>query len=348
VRHGLLALAAFVACGGTIVTVIRLAQFEPIRQGARRLAEQRMLVGFVAFFCALVLVARRRVWLRVEYERSWLLATPIGAASYRRASAIRLAMAAASVLLVAMVVTAIVAYFAGEPVWPVLTWLSGGFVVGSLAGAAWPLRTTVSRFEDSRYTLKWRRASTHPSLDALARWPISKAMAWYRPEQARTLFLVAALSFPAGMSAATSLAVLVAWLLASYMLTLMRAVSSVSREAALWLRPTVLPFRTFAWTIGKQALLHQVACTVVLAAIAGVFGAAWMDAMYYGALWLALYSMASAVEIRRGYLGARSAGRTFVAIALALAAESRERGAGALVAVAVTLACSGALRRERA
>jgi len=105
---------------------------------------------------------------------------------------------------------------------------------------------------------------------------------------------------------------------------------------------------TFAWTIGKQALLHQVACTVVLAAIAGVFGAAWMDAMYYGALWLALYSMASAVEIRRGYLGARSAGRTFVAIALALAAESRARGAGALVAVAVTLACSGALRRERA
>ncbi|HEY8539444.1 MAG TPA: hypothetical protein VIL28_11305 [Steroidobacteraceae bacterium] len=69
-RHGhhpgLLALAAFVACSGAILTVIRLAQFESSRQVARRLAEQPMLMGFVVFFCAVVLVARRRVWLRAS------------------------------------------------------------------------------------------------------------------------------------------------------------------------------------------------------------------------------------------------------------------------------------------
>src|SRR5690606_40858007 len=123
---------------------------------------------------------------------------------------------------------------------------------------------------------------------------------------------------------------------------------AVAHEAALWLRPTVMPFRTFACAIARRAALHQLVGTTVLGGVFVVLGATWVAAAYFALLWLVLCAMSSAIGLRRSFLGLPSAARTLVSLGLALIAESRARGAGLLIATIVTLAHTGVWERERA
>jgi hypothetical protein len=303
IHPGLLAIALLAAGVAAFVLIRVFARSSLGQQFAQACAEHSVIVGLAAFLYSLLFTVRRNAHLRAGYAQSWLRSTPVPASSYRLAITTRLVASALAMLIGAVAAIAILlwasGYAADAPT--VLAWLAGAFSLGTVAGACWPLRRHAREQEDSRYVLKSRRQATNPSLEGLARWPIAKALAWHRPEHARVLFIIAALSVPAGSSALMGLAILIVWSLGSYLAAIARAVPAVARAAASWLRPTVLPFGAFAWAIARRAVIHQLIGTSVLSAIFIAGGLRATDAVYVGALWLLLSAIIGAIGLRHSY-----------------------------------------------
>jgi hypothetical protein len=320
------------------------------QQFAQACAQHALLAGLAAFVYALLFTIRHSAHLKSSYAQSWLRSTPVPPSSYRVAIAARLAVSAAATLIPAVASMAVLLASSGHAADApsVLGWLAGSFCVGTVAGACWRVPEHEREQAESRYVLSLRPRAAGPSLEGLARWPIAKALAWHRPEHARVLFIVAALSVPAGTSALLGMAILMIWSLGSYLAAVARAVPAVAREAASWLRPTMVPFGAFAWAILRRALIHQLIGTSVLCAILVAAGLRMSDAVYIGALWLTLSAMIGTIGLRQSFLALPSISRTLVSIGLALAAESRARGAGCVIASIVTLAHCGVWRRVRA
>jgi len=297
-----------------------------------------VLVVIAATLYAALLVSRQRAHLRLAYSQSWLRATPLPGRAFASMQMLRISVSVVLHIALCGIVIVSSAHAADLPSQPILKTLLGGLLLGTGLGAIWPQAASNHASEDSRFISRVRTSSNTPSLCALSRWPVAKALAWHRPENSRFLFVIAALSVPVGSSALIGLAILATWSLVSYLVALMRAIPAVAREAALWLRPTVIPFTEFAWSIARRALWHQLVGTVVLASIFTALGAALIDTIYFAALWMSVVAMTAATSLRQQYLRLPSLSRNALALLLVVIAESRERGWGAMIALAWTVA----------
>jgi hypothetical protein len=124
------------------------------------------------------------------------------------------------------------------------------------------------------------------------------------------------LSVQAGSSALGGLAVVAAWLLASYLGALLSAIVQVAGAAAAWLRSTPISFREFAWGIARRAILHQALGTVLAAGLMLVLGAPALMAVQAGGLWLLIVVLVTGAVLADTYRGRSPA----IRIALSLAA----------------------------
>jgi hypothetical protein len=325
------------------------AQSRMIRDALTWLTLNTPFVGLSTALYMLLFVARRRSELQAERASSWMTAAPIPNRAFARLAAMRLTLSVVAhtlIILIIGLVAAIANRDADIDCSGVLSAMLIGIVTGAIVGSVWSIKPS-ARSEESRFVSKTRNVQMQPSLAGLARWPIAKAIAWHRPENARVLFIVAALSVPVGTSALLGMAILATWTLGSYLFAVARAVPNVAREAAIWLRPTPLPFSAFAWALMRRALVHQFIGTLALGAIAMMVGGQLASVVYLGSLWLSIAVMIALIGIQCSYRALPAAGRTWLSLLLVIAAESRARGWGLPVSTLLTVAQVWGVSRAR-
>lgn len=300
-------------------------------------ANHPLLVALAVGLYALLLAMRLRSNLSLEYAQSWLRSTPISARSFAAMIAMRIAI---NIVVQAALTGAIALLFAlaaRRATVPLLLPLLGGFAIGGVLGAICPQPSMRQASEASRFVLKAPHNDA-PSLEGLSRWPVLAALAWHRPENSRWLFIAAALSVPMGSSALLGVAILAVWSLGSYLLALVRCLSSVAAQAAHWLRPTTISFPRFAWALVRRVLIHQCIGTVIFCAALIAVGANVGDALYVGSVWLSLVCMMSAIGTSRAFLARAPTVRTVASVAAVLATESAARGFGIALSALIALA----------
>jgi hypothetical protein len=348
--HAVLTTTLVTAAFAAAALLLMTARSPAIRDALSWLIQNLPLAGLSSALYALLFVARRRAHLRAEHADSWLLAAPIPRRAFVSIAVIRIGLAVsvhALVLVAATMTFGLANHYAIGDLRLLVGAMLLGVVAGSILGAVWPVKQ-VARHEESRFVRKVRNRAMLPSLAGLSHWPIAKAIAWHRPENARVLFIVAALSVPVGTPALLGIAILAVWTLGSYLLAVVRAMPVVAREASIWLRPTMLPFGSFAWAIGARAFMHQAVGTVLLSVVFVSLGGGIADVMYFASLWLAATLMIGMIAIRQSYLSLPSFGRSLLSVLVVLVAESRARGWGLPVAALLAMAHMRGTSRGRA
>jgi hypothetical protein len=336
--HPALVVSLLVASAAAVLILLSSARAPAIRDALVWTTQNEFLVGLAASLYAVLFVTRKRSHLRRERSDSWLLPTPISARAFALTCALRIGAALSIQFFACVAVLLAIAIVNAHPssaLWLVDGALAVGMSLGALLGTVWPLKNEANQNEDSRFIRRTRATAMTPSLSGLSHWPISRAIAWHRPENARVLFIIAALSVPVGASALVGVGILAVWTLASYLLALVRAVPVVAREASNWLRPTSLPFAAFARSIAVRALAHQAIGTAFLGGVFFALGAHFVDVLYFSCLWLGMAAMVAMIAIRQSYLALPSLGRAILSILIVLMTESRLRGVGLPLALAV-------------
>ena len=268
------------------------------------LVEYAPMVAVVVGVHTLLEIGRRRQRAAEANGRSWLSATPGAAAVRSRTTLAQVAAPLAAQLAGAVSLVALIAVAASAPfdaVAMLFGWTLGGAALGATIGALRRLPTGEGRAEASRYVARARSTSGAATLRGLSRWPVLQAVSWFRPENARVLFMLAAVSVPLGSSALLGLAIVAFWTLASYMATLLYAVSQVAREASLWLRATPLRFAQFAWAISRRALVHQFIGTSLVSATLFAMGTPLTGVLRVAALWLAIVVLVATIALAEAF-----------------------------------------------
>jgi hypothetical protein len=313
------------------------------------LSEHAVLVSAALAAHALLTILRGRTRVSLAHTRSWLVATP---AKTRPSRAIEIG---GPLLVQFGVVAGLIAILAttsgasASGLLGLLAWTAGGTVVGAAVGAVWRLRPHDQQLEESRYVPRLAAGAAQPTLSGLSRWPVLQAIAWHRPENSRFLFVIAALSVPMGSSALLGLAIVAFWTLASYMTTLLRAVSYAGRRASVWLRATPIGFAEFAWALARRALVHQVIGTSLVGATLLVLGTPWPAVLQVGLIWLAIVILTSAIGLADAYRARSPTLRILLWVSATLAAEYRANGWAFPLAVTIAAAhIRGAMKHARA
>jgi hypothetical protein len=347
----------FLSCIAGVIALLGLATvISKVSAGALRgpvtwVTHHDELTALAVFMYAIQFVVRRRAHLASEHSQSWLLATPLPPRTFQLASALRIALEVFAHALLAQAVLVAVAIASDQlraSLAMPLLWIVVGWLLGGLVGAVWRLKCRTSDSEHSRFIIDVKTPPSIPSLSGLSHWPIAKALVWHRPEHARFLFIAAALSIPVGASALLGLAILTVWSLGSYLLALARSVPDVAQEAATWLRPTTLPFASFAWAVTRRALLHQIVGVGLLGTVSIVLGAQPASVVHLASMWLLLTIMTSMIGLRQSYLGSSAKGSILLSILVIIAAELRARGSGLFLAAVVSACCARGVNRGHA
>jgi hypothetical protein len=270
------------------------------------LADYWVLTTAATAAYAAMSMAKRRRRIHDSQVQSWLVATPIAAASVRWSGAVR-----SVAPLIAQFLTVVVLVLA-------LQWLSGGINAatgitiaaigaGALIGAAigWRVRAEAkSWLEASRYVPRTKpHDALRPDSAALSSWPILQVLAWSRPENSRYVLIVALFAVQGGSSAIAGLSVVAAYFLASYLTALVSAVLQVSKAAGAWLRSTPMSLSEFVWTLARRVLVHQILGTTLAAALMLLLGVPLSMALQLAALWLALVISLSGWSLVDNYRG---------------------------------------------
>jgi len=100
--------------------------------------------------------------------------------------------------------------------------------------------------------------------------------------------LPAMLLLPMDVSAYVAIALLCLWAVGGYLCVLLRAQVRITRDGALWLRPTPLRFRRFAWAVTRYSLLKQVQWTILAAVLLTALGCHPSVAIRLAETWLAV------------------------------------------------------------
>lgn len=250
----------------------------------------------------------RRRWheLSDEFHRSWLAPLPFTKSSVRFSVAADFALACATRLILVAVMLSLLAVAARhlDELMTRLVLAVVAFTAGTTLGGCWPVRVKVRR-EDSRYVPRVGPASVLSS-DALSRWTVAQALAWQRPENSRIAVVVALMAVQGGSSVTQGLAVVGAWLLAVYLVSLVQATIHVGRLASVWLRSAPIDFANFAWPLARRAMSHQAIGAALAAAGFVALGMPALTALYAWVTWLTLVSCISAVSLADSYRGCRS------------------------------------------
>jgi hypothetical protein len=288
------------------------------------LARYWVLLALVAIIYAASSVSGRRRQLDEAKSHSWLIATPIPPRSLLISHAIRVLLPLLAIAVIVVMFPALVA-LTNDGIAAAAEKVAGAAVGGLLIGGVigWRTgrrRTQPSWIVPSRYVPRPRvrgpAASMRPDAAGLSGWPIAQVLTWSRPANSRYVMIMALLAVQGGSSAIAGLSVVAMYFVASYLVALVSATTSVARSAAAWLRATPITLMGFVWSVSRRALAHQligvalaVACTVML-------GAPIAMALQVAALWLGLFVSIAGFALVDNYRG-RS---PLVKIALSIAA----------------------------
>ncbi len=289
--------------------------------------------GLLAALHAAMTVGRRWRVTQNEHRDSWLAAAPLSARQVRW-SLLTITLLPIIVLhgVIAMsiVIVGVAEQSSSNTISTLVIAIACGATLGIVIGLRTPARST-SRYEQSRYAFFARGTQrTHlqprarPSAAALSRWPVSLAWSSSRPENARVLFaMVATMGIEAGTPAMKGLAIIAFWAIGVFLVTLMRAVGRVARDAGNWLRATPIGLRAFCWPLLRKAWLYQIAGTFVVGGIAMLLGSTAAMVIQYGMLWLMLVVVSSVIAVSSAYRDERSLIRVALACVAVIAIEMR-------------------------
>lgn len=330
------------------VIIVATCSFLVVRvacSGKAAFAMQQALdhAGIVVAVCGLYvasLMSRRRRKLATMHAHSWLIAaTATSAASTTETVRWILwpllwRLVAAAILALLLAVNTGISL--GQSLWLYLL-ITGGSLVGALAGAWLSRGSQEDLYEGSRYTRRPKlKALSAPSNAGLSYWPIAQAWAWGRPENARLLLAAAILTIPGGTSVPHAMLIFITWIIVSYLAALLIAVPHIARAVADWLRSTPITFWAFAWPIARRALLHQFCGTLAGMGALLMLGSSLSTAIYVGTLWLALVTSSAAISLVDSYRGCSSHLKNTLSVLTALLAEERIRGGGIAFALMLT------------
>jgi hypothetical protein len=280
------------------------------------------LVGVLAVAYAATTVSRRRRHIEESQSQSWLVATPISTASLRWSHAIRTLLPLFGVLVAVAMFAVVVALIDSGTTSAARIFIAatgGGLLIGGVAGwwVAGRGREKTAGTVASRYVPRPRITGLpRPSAAGLASWPIAQVLAWSRPENSRHVVIIALLAVNGGSSAIAGLSVVAMYLVASYLVALLSAVTTVSKRAASWLRATPMTLGTFVWSLSRRALVHQLLGSAVMVALMSMLGTPVGMAFDVAALWMGLVVSISGFAVVDNYRGRSPA----VKIALSVAA----------------------------
>jgi hypothetical protein len=268
------------------------------------LADYWILTAVVTAVYAASSLSRRRRRVHELYLQSWLVAAPIPPASVRVSQAIRTVLPTIAqflgVVLLLLAVASEAVLTTGKVLAAIAAGLSVGMIVGWRAGAGHcEARAPASNYVRAKLT----QGTIHPGSQALSAWPISRVLAWSRPENARHVLIVALFAVQGGSSATVGLSVVALYFIGSYLAALLSALTSVAGSASAWLRSTPLTLTEFIWVLSRRALIHQVLGTSLAAAFMLLLGAPLVPILQIGALWLGLVISVSGCALADCYRG---------------------------------------------
>ena len=329
-RNGAVVMMFVLAIGAVAFLAWAAAEslHEPARQLIHLLGRFGFVAGALAAGHAVLLVSRRRRLLSGEYRTSWLSAAPISRATVSRVVTLRVAATAMTHLLIILLLLWALHRLGGIAVLQssLALLVTVGFVAGCVFGWFMPHRPHVA-WEASRYAPRSDGgSSSQAGVRALGHWPIAQVFAWQRPENSKFVIVAVLFSVQGGSSIAGGLAVVGAWLVAIYLVSLLQAVIVSGRGAARWLRATPIPFATFAWSVAKRALLHQLIGVSIASVLGAVLGGPAIMMLYLAALWMTIVLCVSAVTLAASYRGERAPLKLAVSIAGLAAVEARAHG----------------------
>jgi hypothetical protein len=293
-----LAVAMTAAVVGAVIALAR--QFAPLllRVAAPHLLTVNILVALQASVLA---HWGRRKWTAI-YASNWLSTLPVSRRQCARMIALRALLASAPLLALppaAVLLARLCAPGSGAITSALLTGIGIATAVGALLGWYLPAR-------DMRHSLPMPYAAAPgagavPRLVALSRWTETQTRVWLQPRSLARLLLPAMLLLPMGTSANVAIALLSMWVLALYLLVLLRAMVQVAREGAAWLRPTSLTFYHFAWAVARRPLFKQLQWTLLATVLLVALGCRLLVAARVAEWWLALVSVTSGIALSRAY-----------------------------------------------
>lgn len=270
------------------------------------LADYWVLTTAVTAAYAAMSMAKRRRRIHDSQLQSWLVATPISAASVRWSGAVR-SVGPLIMQFLAVVLSVLVLQGLSGVIDAATGTTIAAIGAGALIGVAIGWRARVegkSWLEASRYVPRSRpHQALRPDSAALSSWPILQVLAWSRPENSRYVLIVALFAVQGGSSAIAGLSVVAAYFLASYLTALVSAVLQVSKAAGAWLRSTPMSLSEFVWTLARRMLVHQILGTTLAAVLMLLLGAPLSMALQLAALWLALVVSLSGWSLVDNYRG---------------------------------------------
>jgi hypothetical protein len=315
--------AAFVIAAVLVVAIVSVTALSGHAAAfIETLARYWLLVGVLAVVYAATTVSRRRRHIEESQSQSWLVATPISTSSLRWSHAIRTLLPLFGMLVAVAMFAVVVALIDGGTRSAARIFIaasSGGLLIGGLAGwwAAGRRRGKAAGAVASRYVPRPRVTGLpRPSVTGLASWPIAQVLAWSRPENSRYVLIVALQAVNGGSSAIAGLSVVAMYFVVSYLVALLLATTSVSKQAASWLRATPMTLGTFVLSLSRRALVHQLLGSAIMVALMSMLGAPVDMAFDMAALWMGLVVSISGLALVDDYRGRSPA----VKIALSIAA----------------------------
>jgi hypothetical protein len=243
----------------------------------------------------------RRKWTAI-YSGNWLSTLPVSRRQCARMVALRAFLASAPLLALPPAVVLLARLCAprsGAITSALLTGIGIATAVGVLLGWYLPAREVRHSAPALPYAAA-SRASAVPRLVALSRWTETQTRVWLQPRSLARLLLPAMLLVPMD-SANVAIALLSLWVLAVYLLVLLRAMVQVAREGAAWLRPTSLTFYRFAWSVARRPLFKQLQWTLLATVLLVALGCQPLVAARVAEWWLALVSVTSGIALSRAY-----------------------------------------------
>lgn len=214
-----------------------------------------------------VSIVRRKAHLHDARAQSWLAPLP-----HRLSERSRLiAQPAIEIAILALLLG--IACFIG----PLDFRTAKTLVLAALAGAA--LGTVVSFLmtrATKRTTEDWRYAivrqpraewASNPRLSPLSYWPIAQGRAQFNPRVISQTVAPVLLAIPLGTGGQTVIALVAAWVIALYVLSLFLATVRSAFAAARWLAPTPLSLKRLLMYLSYRALGMQL-LTVILVVLA--------------------------------------------------------------------------------
>lgn len=293
-------MAALIA-GALGALIVLVGRFAPalLRAAGPHLLTVNILVALQA--SVLIHLARRK-WTRI-YTSNWLSTLPASRRQSVRMIALRSLLSCAPMLALAPVVVLLARLCvpgSGAVTSVLLTGVGIATGVGGLLGWCVPARETQHSPAVPPAALG-PGAPSVPRLAALSRWTETLTRVWLQPRSLARLLFPAMLLLPMGTSANLAIAILSLWVLALYLLVLLRAMVHVARAGASWLQPTPLTFYRFAWSVARRPLFKQLQWTLLATVLLMALGCQPIVAARVAEWWLALVTVTSGVALGRAY-----------------------------------------------